>query len=287
MINNVSPPQAFFAPALSPAVVSFSPTTFNANGSGVATPAGIQPAPAAASNPAVYDAFVNLTDGRFAEATNLTTGAPSAWYNSPVAAQVFGGVPNAQQRSDFTASVLANVQHTFDLAGVPVHLTADPNAPAAHTLSVVSGVSYLQNPATIGITDVGQNGFDFIDKLTNAQTPDQLALAVAHNVSHELMHAFGIAVHHDTTGNFIDAGSASWSLLTSPSATFSPDSIQDLLTRNFSAGASSGLLGGQGQTIDGEQTIGGVQTVPEPTTIVLWLVVGGLGVARARRRMAA
>ena len=235
----------------------------------------------------MYDAFVNLTDGKYAEASNLTTGTPTAWYNSPIAAQVFGGVPNAQQRSDFTAAVLADVQHTFSLAGVPVNLTTDPNAQAAHTLSVVSGASYLQNPATIGITDVGQNGFDFIDKMTSAQTPQDLELAVAHNVSHELMHAFGIAVHHDTTGDFVDAGSASWSLLTNPNATFSPDTVQDLLSRSFTAGGVNGLLGGQsGQEIDGEQTIA-AQTVPEPSTVILWTLIGGIGLVRARRRMSA
>jgi hypothetical protein len=42
---------------------------------------------------------------------------------------------------------------------------------------------------------VGGNGFSFIDKLSYATTPDQLAWAVAHNVAHELMHSFGVAIH--------------------------------------------------------------------------------------------
>jgi len=255
-----------------------------------------------ASGQPVYDAFINMSDGKFLESDSLTTGGGTAWYNSPVVAQLFGGVPDTQQRASFMAKVVADVKHTYDLAHVPIRLTADPNATAAHTLSVVSNTSFSANANAIGITDVGANGFSFIDKLTGTQTIDRLALAVGHNIAHELMHAFGVAAHHDTTGNYIDSGMASWSLLTDPDATFSPDAVKDLLARNFAANNFAASLGaqvaGHGPHPPGcncsfctghfQGHVVGAQMVPEPSTIALWAVAGGcLLLGRPRPRAAA
>src|SRR5262249_51245370 len=138
-----------------------------------------------------YDAVINLGNAPYAEADSLTTGNGQPWNTSPVVRQAFGGQPDAQQQADFTSTVVQRVEQTFQKSGLSVNLTTDPNAGASHMLSVVAGTSYTANPDAIGITDVGRNGFSFIDKLTYANSVDQLEWAVAHNVTHELMHAFG------------------------------------------------------------------------------------------------
>src|SRR5207248_8020791 len=112
--------------------------------------------------------------------------------------------------------------------------TTDPGVVANHTISVASGLSYGPNPNAIGITDVGHNGFGFIDKLGYAGDEPTLAWAVAHNISHELMHAFGLSYHPDQTGNYIDAATANWNMLTSPNTTFSPDAAKALTSPSTS-----------------------------------------------------
>jgi hypothetical protein len=217
----------------------------------------------------------------------LTTGNPQAWYNSPAVVSAFGGTPTSQQESSFAQSVLADVQHTFQISGLNISLTSDPNTPALHTLSVVSGASYPSNPGAIGITDVGANGYGFIDKLAYATTPDQLAWAVAHNISHELMHALGVANHPDTTGNYLDAPSATWQLLTDPNAKFSPEAVQ-LMSQLLATGVSSNSLlapGAQlfhGLSIDGAKLL--ETPVPEPATIGIWTVATLWSMVALRRR---
>jgi hypothetical protein len=226
----------------------------------------------------------------------LTTGTAHAWYNSPSVQAVFGGTPSAQQQSDFTGKVLQDVQQTFKLAGLNPTLTLDPNAPSHHTLSVVSGASYTANPSAIGITDVGANGFGFIDKLSYAQNADQLAWAVAHNVAHELMHAFGVAVHHDQTGQYIDSGTATWGLLTDPKATFSAAASADIASHLAGSVSSSMTLGAQKLNANGHPMAclcplckKGTQLiptpVPEPATWASWsLALAAVAACRARAR---
>jgi hypothetical protein len=230
-----------------------------------------------------YDAFINMGNSNFPELSQLTTGNPQAWYLSPSVTKVFGNAPpTADQPAAFSNEVLQDVQKTFQLAGLNPKITNDPTAAANHTISVVSGVSYGPNPNAIGITDVGNNGFGFIDKLSYASTPDELALAVAHNVSHELMHAFGIANHPDQTGTYIDAGTATWSLLTSPATTFSPDAaslIQNALNTQV---ASTGVLGKQSMQIDGDQEI--LNPVPEPATVLGWSLVAAGALYHRRKK---
>jgi hypothetical protein len=237
------------------------------------------PAPAtfvAASAPAPVgftdDAFINMGDSGFIQGSQLTTGGAQPWYDSSLVRQLYNGTPTAAQQAAFESEVLQRVENTYALAGVPVRLTDDPNASAAHTLSVVSNTEYSTNPGAIGITDVGNNGFSFIDKLVYAKSVDELEWAVAHNVAHELMHAFGVD-HHDTTGKFLDSAVTPWNVLVDPNTTFGQAAINDLTSQDFQkrwgAASSYGL-----QQLDPGHTITPAP-VPEPATIALW--TGGLG----------
>ena len=271
------------------AQVQSNPTTVAASNPGSSYSA---PAPAAPSFAA--DAFVNLTDGGFLQSGSLTTGNAMPWWDSPAVSKVFGGLPDSAQRADFSNTILQRVEQTFQNSGVPVTLTTDPNVSAAHTLSVVSNTSFASNPDAIGITDVGNNGFSFIDKLGYSNSVDELEWAVAHNVTHELMHAFGVD-HRDTTGQFLDSGITPWNVLVSPTSTLSTAAAQDLLARDLKQrGGSAALYSTGAQMLDHPKTctcpncqgqhILFPSPVPEPTTLILWGLVGvGAMVAHGRR----
>jgi hypothetical protein len=226
-----------------------------------------------------------MTAGPYPSASGLTTGNAQPWYDSPSVIQAFGGVPSAQQQASFVQTVLQDVQHTYALSGMDPTLTTNPNVPAQHTISVVSGLSYAANSQAIGITDVGGNGFGFIDKLDYANNPTDLAWAVAHNVSHELMHAFGIGFHPDS-GNYVDAGTANWSTLIDPNTQFGPAATQLLLASQYgafstlkgSSGVGAELLNPEGTTVDGDEVV----ATPEPATMTMWAVgaLGGLWMLR-------
>ena len=242
------------------------------------------PPPPAASAPALApppsspaDAFVNLGAGPYPEQGLITTGGAQPWYNSPQLVNLFGGPPTAQQQQSFDNAVIQRVEQTFQLAGIPLTLTSNPNVPAAHTLSIVSNTSSSTFPNAIGTTDVGGSGFTFIDPIAkSAQSVDQLAWIVAHNVSHELMLAFGVPEKYDQTGNFIDATHANWSMLTSPTATFSPGAAQALLTQMGAAATNSAYQ-------PGAQMMGPAP-VPEPATVALWVAaMATLGLARGKK----
>ncbi len=198
----------------------------------------------------------------------MTRGGAQPWYLSPVVTDVFGGQPTVDQQADFSRQVLERVEHTYLLSGLSPALTLDPTVPTSHTLSVVSNTSYGANPMAIGITDVGGSGFSFIDKLGGAKTVDQLSWAVAHNVAHELLHAWGMGDHPDKTGAYLDSATASWSLLLDPNATFSPAAIQAFLAgdselaQRYGTGAAAQLLAGVGAISP--------QPVPEPATLAFW-----------------
>jgi hypothetical protein len=232
----------------------------------------------AASASTVANGFINFGSSNYADASGLTSGTPQPWYTSPVVQSLYGGqAPSAAQQSQFTTAVLNDVNKTFQLAGMNPTITTDPTVPAAHMISVVSGASYAPNDNAIGITNVGVNGFGFIDKLGFAQSVDQLEWAVAHNVSHEMMHAFGVAVHVDQTGNYIDAAVATPSLLTSPDSTFSPGAVTLITQTAYGQSPSLGSAGTQ--LIDGDQEV--LQAVPEPSAVLAWSLV--LGVAAVRQ----
>jgi hypothetical protein len=244
-------------------------------------PVSIPPLASAVSAPTTqYDAFINMGSGPYASSANMTTGTPQPWYLSGPVDRFFGGVPTLQQQLGFDNTVLQRVQQTFALSGVPVSLTLDPNAPAAHSISVVSQTTNPTLNSVIGMTYIGGNGFHYIDNsASDAHSLDQLEWIVAHNVAHELMLAFGVPETHDATGQFIDARNASWSMITSPTATFSPGAVADLLSRNFQA-ANGSVLNSGAQLL-------GPPTVPEPSTVVLWAVIAAAGLVanRARRQL--
>jgi hypothetical protein len=242
---------------------------------------------AATGGSAPVDAFINMTTGPYPSASALGAGNAQPWYDSPAAIQAFGGIPNAQQQASFEQTVLQDVQHTFQLSGMNPTLTIDPNTPAQHTLSVVSGLYDAANAGAIGLTNVGGSGVSFIDKLNYASDPTDLAWAIAHNVSHELMHAFGIGYHPDS-GTYVDAASATWSTLTDPNAQFGPQATQLLLASQYGAlsgstsatGVGAELLNPGGTKVDGDETI----ATPEPATVAMWAfgAIGGLVVLRRR-----
>ncbi len=264
---------------------SISPIQFNTQATApLSAQAAVTPSIASNSPPtqSVADAYLNMANGPYPEAAQLTSGGAQPWYLSPSVEKVFGGVPNDQQRLDFSNAVLNRVEQTFQLGGVPLALTNNPNDPVSHTVSVVSGTSYPANPNAVGIADVGNNGFTFVDKLPYATTVDELEWAVAHNVAHELMHAFGVG-HHDTTGNYLDSAVTPWSTLVNPSATFSPAAVQDLLSKNFRASPNT-LYGLGAEMIDRDVSTLGTQAVPEPATILVWGMASlALGFLRYRR----
>jgi hypothetical protein len=229
------------------------------------------------SNPPIYDAAINFGSGPFPNANSLTTGNAQAWYLSPGVDKLFGGAPTAAQQSAFDSTVLQRVQQTFSLSGVPVTLTDDPNAQAAHTLSVVSGTTNPTLSNAIGMTYLGGNGFHFIDNSASAaQSVDQLEWIVAHNISHELMLAFNVPENYDQTGNYIDARDASFSMMINPNATFSPAAVSALLAQNF-LNSNSNVLNSSAQIL-------GPETVPEPTTVALWVAIAGVGLVVQRGR---
>jgi hypothetical protein len=226
--------------------------------------------------PATADAFINLGAGPYPEAGVITTGNAQAWYNSSQITSFFGGQPTSQQQAAFSSAILQRVEQTFQLSGVSVNLTTNPSVSAAHTLSVVSNTSAALLPAALGMTDVGGNGFSFIDQgAKSAQSLDQLEWIVAHNVSHELMLAFGVGENYDQTGNYIDARNANLSMMTNPSATFSQaaaNALNQAIAAQDSGNATAGQLA---QVLE-------AQTVPEPSSIALWglLALGGLASAK-------
>ena len=255
------------SPAPAPASVSY------------AVASGMGPSPSVpAASPSTYDAFINLGSGPYPNSGSLTAGNPQPWYMGSQVDRLLGGVPSSQQIAAFDATVMQRVQQTFNLSGVPISLTDDPNAQAAHTLSVVSQASNPTVSNALGMTYVGGNGFQYIDTAANsAKSVDQLEWIVAHNLAHELMLAFSVPEVHDQSGQFIDARNADLSMMLNPGATFSPGAVADLLSRDFQ-GTNGAVLYPSAQVL-------GSSTVPEPSAVLLWVAIGsaGLVVRRGRR----
>ena len=234
----------------------------------------IQPLAPASSGP--VDAFINLGNGPYPLQNTITTGNAQPWYNSSQITSLFGGQPTAQQIQSFDNTVLQRVQQTFSQSGVSVTLTDNPNVAALHTLSLVSNTSSASLSSAIGMTQVGGSGFSFIDQIApSAQSLDQLEWIVAHNISHELMLAFGVPENYDQTGNYIDSKLANWAMMVNPNSTFSPAAAQ-AITQALAAQNN----GNSGYQL-GAQVLGGESPVPEPTTVALWAL------ARGRRRLTA
>jgi hypothetical protein len=278
-----STPTSSAQPVLSNPSPQVSAQANTASSSSTSIPAFSTPAASSSPSSSTADAFLNFGTVPYPELSTLTVGNAQPWYDSPSVTKFFNGsAPSTSQQAAFTQQVLQDIQQTFSLAGMHPNLTLDPTVPANHTLSVVSGISYGPNPNAIGITDVGQNGFGFIDKFSYASNLTDLEWAVAHNISHELMHAFGVGYHPDQTGTYIDAGTATWALLTNPSTTFSPGAYTAITATNYGAYPNaSGTTGAQ--KIDGDQEILAAP-VPEPSTVAIWsLVLGAAALCRRSR----
>lgn len=224
------------------------------------------------------DAYIKMDSGPFPSQAQLTTGDPKPWYESDAVAQVFQHTPTPSEQQAFTDAVFRDVQKTFEKSGIPVTLTNQADVPAAHTLSVVSGATSPEVPEAVGMAVIGGDGFSFIDKLNYAGSVEELEQVVAHNISHELMHAFG-GEHHDTTGQYLDSAVTPWEVMADPDAKFGPDSVKELLTRDFRAV-------GQGVYASDGQEIRSPNPVPEPATLALWGLTASAA-AILRRRWAA
>lgn len=253
------------------------------------------------------DAYFNMSDGPYADAAMLTDGNARPWYLSPVVQQLYGGVPTAAQQADFRRDIAIRTLQTYRNSGVNLSLTDNPNDPVPHTLSIVSGTSNPQNPDAVGISTIGGNGFTFIDGLKYARSIDELKWAVAHNVAHELMHAFG-GGHHDASGQYLDAAVTRWETLVDPNARFSPAAVDELRSLDFRNpygayatyyggyfGSGLSLLAGHdgdchcADCCDGAVRVTSlVAPVPEPTTLALWGgVIGLVSIRGVRRRRVA
>ena len=240
---------------------------------GTASAASLSPAPS--SSQPTFDAFINLGAGPYLNSGTLTTGNALPWYDSRQIIGLFGGQPTLQQQNAFDSAVLQRVEQTFRLSGVPVTLTDDPNASAAHSLSVVSNAVNPTLGTAIGMTNLGGNGFHFIDNSAPAaQSVDQLEWIVAHNVAHELMLAFGVPEDHDQSGTSIDSTTGQLAMFLNPNAKFSTGAVQDLLSKDFQAQNSQSLFSSP-QLIDSA-------SVPEPATLALW-GLGAMVVVTTRR----
>jgi hypothetical protein len=245
----------------------------------------IIPGTAALADPigqiSAVDAYLNLGSGPYAGAGFIASGNPEAWYDSPQVARLFGGVPTAQQQQGFDQTVLQRVQQTFQLSGISVSLTENAGVSALHTLSLVSNASSSAFPGAIGTTDLGASGLSFIDPQAQAaQSVDQLEWIVAHNISHELMLAFGVGENYDKTGNYIDARNANFSMLINPNATFSTGAAAAIKAQLPSSSFEQVFQ----PDAQGIAPLPAPLPAPEPSTIAVWGILTAVAIVASRTR---
>ncbi|HEY2159306.1 MAG TPA: hypothetical protein VGH33_27010, partial [Isosphaeraceae bacterium] len=72
----------------------------------VATAALPTAAASLAPAPGTYDAYINLGNGPYPDAGNLTTGGAQSWMASPAVANLFGGQITPQEQASFTNAIV-------------------------------------------------------------------------------------------------------------------------------------------------------------------------------------
>jgi hypothetical protein len=257
-----------------PTPIAMSPLSVAMPAPAPSMPATAPPTPAP-SGP--VDGYINLGTGPYLQASTITTGGAQPWFQSMHIASLFGGQPTAQQIQSFDNTILQRVQQTFSQSGVAVSLTDNPNVAALHTISLVSNTASASLSSAIGMTQVGHNGFSFIDQIApSAQSLDQLEWIVAHNISHEMMLAFGVPENYDQTGAYVDSKLANWSMMVSSASTFSADASQAI-----SQALASQNTGNSGSQLGAQEV--NPAAVPEPTTIAVWFV-GAAALLLSRQR---
>ncbi len=236
--------------------------------------------------PARADAYINLNGNSYPDAWGLVnSGSIKSWTQSPAFAKFYGpGGPTQQDVQNFSQDVFQKVRGIFDQSGLgQVQLTNDPHVAAAHTISVIGGATFDGSHDILGMTYNGGSGFSYLDNFQSGaiNSPDQLETALARNIAHELLHAFG-GDHVHQTGPWIDVATTTWDhLVTNDPASnvFSPEAASNITallngTKSISAGLASGehLVDQDGIMIDGRHADGQtIQPVPEPAT---WLLLG-------------
>lgn len=280
------------SPDLSPGSVATVPND-------LPTPASVQPARASASPPITHaDAFLNFGTGSFSREQDLTAGDASSWFTGANVEHAFGGrQPDAAEQAEFSRKVLDEVNANFEASGIVPKITLDPNIKADHALSIVNGTAVGEDPATstiIGLTEVGGDGFSFLNHLGTAKDSSELAVMLSRNITHELMHAFGVGSHPDQTGEYIDSAVAAPDLLTKDVARLSPEAVQRIIAAD--ASFNDGTSAYSQSYPDGNPNhcsscrraaqVRAAQTVPEPTTVAFWGLAGVAVVAYRRRRPA-
>ncbi len=254
-----------------------------------------RPAPPVNPPPTTVDALLNFDEGPYPAAERLISGDPGPWHESEVVHSILGRVPSAEERSSFQEDVLEMVEENFESGGLEISLS-DSSTSAAHTISIVSGAVASSSENAIGIADIGGDGFTLIDAFDPSAIGDFDALktAVANNVSHELMHAFGVADHFHDTGGDLDAGLLDWEYLVDDNTSFSDEAIAELASVDFQDRWDDGVLFGlQASAHDHDPDCAcghcesfTMQVTPEPTTIALWgsAILGCCWAARRRQK---
>lgn len=267
---------------------------------GLSTAAAAAPVVVPTVPPSMYNANINFDTGYYPDAAGLVnSGTITSWSASPSYTRFLGGNPaTSQDVQAFEQDVLGKVRNIFAQSGLgQVSITANANpASAQHTISVIGGATYDGSHDILGMTYVGGSGFSYLNNFQNGMidSQDKLETALARNISHELMHAFGGGHVHDT-GLWVDSATTTWNSLVSPDPNanvFSAEAANNItgllngtIGPNLASSASGEHVDGymiNGRHVDGQQIA--ASPVPEPSTWIGFGLVGLAGIAWRSRK---